>query len=261
MNTMCELLGMSASVPTDICFSFAGLMQRGGVTGPHQDGWGIAFYEGKGYRAFHDSSASANSEIARFIQGYSIKSDAVICHIRKANRGRVCLENTHPFARELWGQTWSFAHNGQLRGIKKWPLTHYLPVGSSDSEHAFCWLLDQIREAFPRRPKKAERLYAFIEDQTKRLANLGVFNYLLSDSHALYAHCSTKLAWLTRQSPFGDAQLIDADMTVDFAQETHPEDVVTVIATRPLTGNEQWHSMQKGQFTVFQRAKIAYSSS
>lgn len=26
---MCELLGMSANVPTDICFSFTGLVQRG----------------------------------------------------------------------------------------------------------------------------------------------------------------------------------------------------------------------------------------
>ena len=44
---MCELLGMSANVPTDIVFSFTGLMQRGGRTGPHRDGWGIAFYEGR----------------------------------------------------------------------------------------------------------------------------------------------------------------------------------------------------------------------
>ena len=29
---MCELLGMSANVPTDIVFSFTGLMQRGGKT-------------------------------------------------------------------------------------------------------------------------------------------------------------------------------------------------------------------------------------
>ena len=40
---MCELLGMSANVPTDICFSFTGLVQRGGGTGPHKDGWGIRF--------------------------------------------------------------------------------------------------------------------------------------------------------------------------------------------------------------------------
>lgn len=255
---MCELLGMSASVPTDICFSFAGLMRRGGATGPHSDGWGIAFYEGKGYRAFHDPGASADSEIARFIQGYSIKSDTVICHIRKANRGRVCLENTHPFARELWGQTWSFAHNGQLKGIKKWPLEYYFPVGSSDSEYAFCWLLDQIRREYPTPPQNPKRLWSFVETRARELAKLGVFNMLMSDSRVLYSHCSNRLAWLTRQAPFGNAQLLDADMAVDFAQETNPDDVVTVIATRPLTANEHWHAMKKGQFAVFQKGLLAH---
>ena len=37
---MCELLGMSANVPTDVCFSFSELMLRGGNKGPHADGWG-----------------------------------------------------------------------------------------------------------------------------------------------------------------------------------------------------------------------------
>lgn len=55
---MCELLGMSANVPTDICFSFTGLVQRGGGTGPHKDGWGITFYEGKGCRTFKDPQPS-----------------------------------------------------------------------------------------------------------------------------------------------------------------------------------------------------------
>ncbi len=44
---MCELLGMSANTPTDLCFSFTGLTRRGGETGPHKDGWGVAFYEGQ----------------------------------------------------------------------------------------------------------------------------------------------------------------------------------------------------------------------
>ena len=55
---MCELLGMSANVPTDICFSFTGLVQRGGGTGPHKDGWGITFYEGKGCRTLKDPQPS-----------------------------------------------------------------------------------------------------------------------------------------------------------------------------------------------------------
>ncbi len=84
---MCELLGMSANVPTDIVFSFTGLMQRGGKTGPHKDGWGIAFYEGRGLRLFQDPVASCESEVAKMVQRYLIKSEVVIGHIRHANVG------------------------------------------------------------------------------------------------------------------------------------------------------------------------------
>jgi predicted glutamine amidotransferase len=63
---MCELLGMSANIPTDICFSFTGLMQRGGRTGPHRDGWGITFYNEQWHKMatnqfliFHDGECIA----------------------------------------------------------------------------------------------------------------------------------------------------------------------------------------------------------
>lgn len=248
---MCELLGMSANVPTDICFSFTGLMQRGGNTGPHRDGWGIGFYEGRGCRTFHDPQPSAESEIARLVQHYAIKSRIVISHIRRANRGRICLENTHPFSRELWGRHWVFAHNGQLRGVKQLPLRYYRPIGTTDSEHAFCWLLDCLRERFPQPPSRPATLWRFLESLTWELNQRGVFNFLLSDARHLYAHCGTQLSWLTRRAPFGEARLMDADMVVDFQSETTPDDVVTVIATRPLTDNEAWTVMSPGVLTVF----------
>jgi glutamine amidotransferase len=248
---MCELLGMSANVPTDICFSFSGLVQRGGKTGPHRDGWGIAFYEGKGCRLFHDPLSSVDSEIARFIKRYSIKSKIVVSHVRKANRGKVSLANTHPFTRELWGSSWVFAHNGQLKGIKKNPLKYYIPIGTTDSEHAFCWMLDKIRAKFPERPKKDKELSEYINNLANKLAKLGAFNFLLSDSRRLYAHCSTKMCWITRRAPFGKARLIDEDMTVDFKQVTTPNDIVTVIATQPLTNNEEWNIMPRNSFEIF----------
>lgn len=252
---MCELLGMSANVPTDICFSFTGLMQRGGNTGPHRDGWGIAFYEGRGCRTFHDPSPSAESEIARLVQRYAIKSRIVVSHIRRANRGRICLENTHPFSRELWGRNWVFAHNGQLRGVKRLPLTYYRPIGTTDSEYAFCWLLDRIRERFPQPPSRANSLWRWVYQLTQELNPRGVFNFLLSDSAHLYAHCGSQLSWLTRRAPFGEARLTDADMTVDFQAETTPNDVVTVIATRPLTANEAWMVMRPANLAIFRRGQ------
>ncbi|ESQ74247.1 class II glutamine amidotransferase [Asticcacaulis sp. AC402] len=247
---MCELLAMSANVPTDIRFSFSALVQRGGATGVHTDGWGITFYEQKGCRSLHDPNPSAHSELAKFLKAYPIKSCLVIAHVRKANRGKVALENTHPFIREMWGQYWSFAHNGQLKGIKKRPLVHYQPVGSTDSEHAFCWLLDQIRIACAKRPSNA-RLKRIVADAYASLRDLGVFNALLGDGHALYASCSTKLCYIRRAAPFGRASLIDEDMEVDFAKETTPDDKVIIVASTPLTRDESWTVVPPGSTIVF----------
>jgi len=248
---MCELLGMSANVPTDICFSFSGLMRRGGGTDHHRDGWGIAFYEGHGCRAFHDPQPSAHSEIARLIRNYAIKSTIVISHIRKATHGKVCLENTHPFIREMWGRNWTFAHNGKLPGIKKRPLTNFHPVGTTDSEHAFCWMLDQIQRQYPARPCRQKALTALIQSLSDDLARHGIFNMLLSDSRVLFAYTTTNLSYLTRRAPFGSAKLIDDDLEVDFCQKTNPNDIVTVIATTPLTKDEAWTKIPYGRLYTF----------
>jgi len=249
---MCELLGLNANVPTDICFSFKGLVQRGGKTGPHKDGWGISLYEGRGSRSFHDPRASVASEIAELIQRHSIKSKIIISHIRQANRGKVCLENTHPFTRELWGCSWVFAHNGQLKGIKKRSLTFYQPIGATDSEHAFCWMMGQIREKFPEKTKNIQALWKTIHALAKDINQLGVFSFLLSDSRYLYAYCTNNMCWITRRHPFGKARLIDTGETIDFREHTTVKDVVTVVASRALTDNEEWTLMGKGEFKIFQ---------
>ncbi|MEH6578948.1 MAG: class II glutamine amidotransferase [Amphritea sp.] len=249
---MCELLGMSANVPTDICFSFTGLMQRGGETGPHRDGWGIAFYEGKGLRSFHDPAPSCRSEIALHVKDHPIKSKTVISHIRQANVGDICLENTHPFSRELWGYIWTFAHNGQLDAeLFELPLSYYRPVGTTDSEYAFCWMLGQIRARFPERPDDFSEVAKLIQQCSDQLRALGVFNLLLTESQYLFAYCSSKLSWITRRAPFGHARLTDAELTVDFCEQTTPNDIVTVIATIPLTDNEEWVALKSGEMVSF----------
>ncbi|QBH95685.1 class II glutamine amidotransferase [Limnobaculum zhutongyuii] len=248
---MCELLGMSANVPTDICFSFTGLIQRGGRTGPHKDGWGITFYEGKGCRTFRDPQPSYNSPIAKLVQEYPIKSCAVISHIRQANRGAVALENTHPFTRELWGRNWTFAHNGQLKGYRSLKTPFFQPIGETDSEYAFCWILQQLKQRYPRRPSNWPAVFRFIASCAAQLRKKGVFNMLLSDGHYVMAYCSTNLYWLTRRAPFGKATLLDEDVEIDFQRETTPNDIVTLIATQPLTGNEQWQKIPEGEFALF----------
>ncbi|MGB0894705.1 MAG: class II glutamine amidotransferase [Parashewanella sp.] len=258
---MCELLAMSANVPTDIVFSFTGLVERGGVTGPHIDGWGIAFYEGKGNRIFKDVNPSSESHIAHLIKTYPIKSEAVISHIRQANRGGNSLENTHPFNRVLWGINWTFAHNGQLSDYQEaLKVDYHLPIGETDSELAFCWILEQVERKFGKqKPKNLLAVFEYMGELANEIRQLGVFNMIVSDGKHLMSFCGNNLCYITRRAPFGEATLSDTDVTVDFYKETTPNDVVTVIATKPLTTNEQWSIMKAGEWNLFYRGELLSS--
>ena len=73
----------------------------------------------------------------------------------------------------------------------------------------------------------------------------------MSDSKYTYAFCSTKLYWITRKAPFGNAKLIDEEMEINFNEVTTSKYIVTVIATNPLTLNEKWNVMKKNKLYVF----------
>lgn len=49
--------------------------------------------------------------------------------------------------------------------------------------------------------------------------------------------------------------LEDVDVIVDFQAETTPNDVVTVIATEPLTDNENWTRYEPGQWSLWRRGE------
>lgn len=242
---------MNCNVPTDIVFSFTGFVHRGGRTDTHHDGWGIAFFEGAGVRHFVDHQAAIASPIAELIKQYPIKSTNVIAHIRKATQGQVALENCHPFVRELWGKYWVFAHNGDLKAFAPVLDGAFRPVGTTDSELAFCYLMQELRRRFGDEAPGLEDLRAALAELSAGIAAFGTFNMTLSDGAALYVHCSTKLCYVVRQYPFVTACLSDEDLTIDFSEVTTPQDRVAVIVTEPLTTNEVWTDFQSGELKVF----------
>lgn len=253
---MCELLGMECNVPTDIVFSFAGLRQRGGRTAPHADGWGLAFYEGAAARVFLDPSPCCDSPLARFLGENPIKTLLAVGHIRKRTRGTTTLANTHPFVRELWGRSWVFAHNGTLRTVRRMKLGAYHPIGTTDSEHAFCVLLEALRTSFPSYPRRPADLWEAIAGVAGDIGAHGTFNFLLGDGRHLYARCGTKLCHIIRKAPFGAAVLADDDVRIDFADVTTPRDRVAVVATTPLTTNEAWIQGNPGELWVFDHGTL-----
>ncbi len=283
---MCQLLGMSAKQPTDIGFSFAGFKERGGNTDHHSDGFGVAFFEiGEacqddklmpdkqterderiGLRLFHDDRPSFESPVAELIKNHPIKAVNVIAHIRKATEGRTCLANTHPFVREVWGEEWVFAHNGQMseaftqrckRLMSNGNAEYCQPVGNTDSEIAFCYLINRLKSTFKTRPSEPE-LFKFLTTQCRYLSANGLFNCLLSNGDWHLAYASTLLFYLTRTPPFGNAELSDNDMSINFGEVTNDNDKVSIIVTIPLTKNEDWTQLAVDECVIFRAGEVIF---
>lgn len=80
-----------------------------------------------------------------------IDSDALVVHARRATIGTAKDENTHPFR----FRSWLFAHDGTIEGFDRVRprLLAALPdflrrniMGDTDSEHAFMWFLNLLKE-------------------------------------------------------------------------------------------------------------------
>lgn len=237
---MCELFAMSANCPTDVNHSLALLKPRGGQIGPHTDGWGVAFYENRAARIFKEPVPAAESRCLAFISEYDFQSTMVIAHIRRANPERVgrASANTHPFEREWNGRSWVFAHNGVLPGVRdssEFVLRRFRPLGETDSEYAFCVLMDAIAasHADASREPTADRIVETIRPLVDRLAELGEFNFLLGNGDSLIAHAHTRLHALQRNCHTDGCK----------------RDVV-LLATSPLT-NERWMKLAERCIHVY----------
>ncbi len=119
-------------------------------------------------------------------------------------------------------------------------------MGATDSERAFCWLMQELSKSHAGVPSVQE-LTLTLRELTPRIARHGTFNFMLSNGQALWAHCSTNLFFVERKHPFAHAQLADEDLSIDFARNTTPQDKVAVVVTAPLTTNENWTAFAPGR--------------
>ncbi len=260
---MCELFAMSSRYPTNVSFSLAEFSLHGGITGPHRDGWGIAFHDGYDIRLIREPGSAATSPCIEFIRFHKYRSKIVVSHIRQATVGEVSLRNTQPFSRELGGRMHLFAHNGDLDGIcgrDEFALGFYHPVGETDSECAFCHLLQQLQEIWlsDTPPTLAQR-FSLIADFAARIRPLGPANFIYSDGEYLFIHGDKRtqpgkqgfhppgLYWLCRSCiPSSDQEDIPG-LSLEYDE---PCQRVALAATIPLT-DEPWIPMSEGEILIF----------
>jgi len=193
---MCELFAMSAREPATVNISLEEFAAHGGLRGPHRDGWGIAYYDGRAAHLLREPEPASYSDWIPFVERHHLRGRIVISHIRRASRGGIGLANTHPFSRELGGRLHVFAHNGMLEGIDAAygdALGHFRPIGDTDSELAFCVLLARLTPLWlAARPPSSAARNTVVSEFARDLRALGAANFLYSDGELLFAHADRR---------------------------------------------------------------------
>jgi predicted glutamine amidotransferase len=271
---VCELLGLSSNRQTTINLSLAILAQRGEAPDLNGDGWGVAFYEGNDVRLLKDAGPAKDSAWVDFIREQQISSHDIIAHIRKATVGEIAYRNTQPYIRELHGRIHTLAHNGTLRKIKELDnFQHHLfhPVGDTDSEWAFCVLMDRMSAVWNEKdllPSLQERT-EIVSEFASSLREMGPANFLYSDGDAVFAHghrrvdprteavISPALYYIQRFCQTTDEEFLHSEESgVALRGEN---DLITLFASVPLN-EEKWIPLKEGQLVVVQRGKIKHIS-
>lgn len=221
-------------------------------------------YESLDVRLIKDAAPVVDSDWVPFLAGHNLRSSLVIAHTRSATRGNRSYSNAQPFMRKLAGRAHLFAHNGDLPGMlksKALEASRYHAIGDTDSERAFCELLDRMASIWARQnaaPPLRER-FRIVASFASELRTMGPANFLYGDGEVLFAyghrrkHADTSrveppgLVSLQRQCPAGQDGLASSGLTTG---SSSPQ-----FASVPLTG-ERWEPFSEGELVAASHGQI-----
>lgn len=168
----------------------------------------------------------------------------------------------------MWAFNWCFCHNGHVPLFEDHPNhclgdvpgeRYYYPVGDTDSEKTFCAILNALRAQFPDTMPSLPVLYENIQSLCREIVDYDrtgtIFNFLLTcGPHVLWVYSWpgkrpgsvvwNGLHYIVRSK---DTNLHDADISV---RVKGYGDSVCIVATKPLTDDEEWIELKAGELIV-----------
>lgn len=237
-------------------------------SGSHTNGWGFGWYPGghQSAQVLKDPTAQGEVVIADALADWSnFRSTVFFCKIRGAETEYSDTE-AQPFSRSFAGRDWLYMHNGDLdkvqldalHGRKKRLLE---PVGTTDSELAFCNILAQVQDGDARQlpdvdPQQLMRWF-------RRFDELGSADMCLTDGQSVACYQgiqSPKRLYYSRLQPPLSHSRFQSD-AVELTLED-PRDAFRtafVVCSSPFTPGD-WTPMMPGQLIIANRGQLIWDS-
>lgn len=257
----CELAGFSFNQPIVAGPMFSAFRMR---DKKNQDGWGAALLTQRSMQLYKEPHRASRSPLADFLQGYQhFSATTFIGHVRNGSVGSRAYCNTHPFSRSLYDMTYILAHNGNLFHFReRLPLTQFQPMGDTDSEHLFAFLMDRIAGRGIRQ-QWTEEDFRWLQKVLLAVNDSGPMNVLLANNQDYLFVYRDKNDYTALHYVFHKAEKrtiiwrgSGQKMQLNTAYPTGSSGFL--IATRPLT-DEKWKIIPPGQLLVFKKGKIVFS--
>ena len=251
---MCELLGVSITPGATMGVYFKAFRPR---AEGNQSGWGVGWYESGRTRVIKEAARADESQKALALIEDPPASHLFVIHVRRATVGAVSEANTHPFCASLRGREWLFAHNGTVQGLERLAVNGFTPIGETDSEVAFHYLLTRLQKL--EEGAGEDREAAEILDAARELSRDGKVNFLLTDGRNLYAyHDGHTSVHFLKRDPRGAHRVHladESDYVVDLEVSGNRDERAVIVASVPLT-NEPWTKLHAGDFLICRDGSI-----
>lgn len=231
-------------------------------------GWGVGWYPGseRGASVLKDPTSSGEAAVDQVLGDWNrFRSTLFVCHLRGHRRKR-SQEDAQPFVRSYGGRQWIFAHDGDLE--RGWQQSLSLgehpafePLGHTDSEHAFCWLLARVHGRNARSLGDVD--FTEMQRWLAELNTLGQLNVMLTDGDTLLVHRDQaqhgQMYFVRKLPPHGSTHMESDSVLVDLDAPEDPNRTALVFSSVPLSG-EPWLPMAGGQLVFARRGSIVWDS-
>jgi transglutaminase-like putative cysteine protease/predicted glutamine amidotransferase len=235
---------------------------------PGTAGWGLGWYPNDDNAAMiiKDPGSRKAQIFAKTLSDWNVfRSTVFLCKVRGAAK-RYTQQDTQPFSRNFAGREWLFLHNGDLDKAKlklayRESSPFLEPLGKTDSELAFCYLLNQIHWNGAKRLADIE--WEGYVKWFRVLDTFGTASIVLSDGQVMIVYhgkqATTDLFFSRRIPPHQNTKLTSEHITVDISDslDTHK---TAIFLTSCDFHEEGWQKVDLGEMLVIRRAQLIWDN-
>ena len=236
--------------------------------GSNSLGWGLGWYPGNqaSSMVIKDPSARATQVFTDKLTHWSnFRSKVFFCKIRGAESDYKQSE-TQPFSRSFAGSDWLFMHNGdldknELMKIYQGDSRLLEPIGTTDSELAFCNLLARMEQHGARRISEVNPVE--ILSWFQQFDQFGSADMYLTDGQTVccfHGSQSPKPIHYSRLVPPNNLQSLSSNSVTIAVDNPHDTFRTALVVSSSPFSSGSWTKMLPGQMIMANHGKVIWNS-